>query len=166
MKETDIAASLHDMLASPEEGCDLGVTTVSGPYPVVSASGYYFWWVLFGWSVGAHRLYLGEWLAPIFITASFCTALVLFIVWAAVLLFSTSDTAIILPLGALMAIGFDLAFWLSDGLRGCNKVDVYNGDVDIAAMSNAEAQMFMEAKRLERLNADISGHAKPLHYRE
>lgn len=167
MEKKDIVDSLQEVMVDPSHGCNLGTTFVEGPIQTVNTSGYYFWWFCLGWCVSAHRLYMGEWIVPILVTAGSIAFVSFFVVWAAVLLFSISDTAVLLPLTCIVLFSAIEGLWMLDGMRGCTLVELYNSNVNMAEMSEAEQEKYVKVrKNLEEAAEDISRRHKHQHYKE
>lgn len=149
-----LMASVKSMVVASDEGCPMGTMTLSGPTPVVNYSGYYIWWAMLGWVLGAHRFYLGQWLMGFAWIAAQITGWTAFVVWAVALLFSTSGSALIAPvLAFFMWVGVSIT-WVLDGFRGFSYVDEYNAELDVTDMAEnfAKKQVQLQ-KRLGRLGA-------------
>lgn len=130
----EIKHVINDYLTSPDEGCNVGTVRLTGPERIVNVSGYYTWWLIGGWCIAAHRLYLGEWLMPLVITFLSVSALVLFIVWGVVLLFTLDGGGILVFASFLFCVMFVAIAWLFDMYRGCALVDHYNGEMELALL--------------------------------
>lgn len=158
--ETESSTVESMVVIDEEDGCDIGTATLKGPVPTVTVGGYYVWWLTLGIPFFVHRIYLGQWFIPLLMISSNLAATILLIVWASVLLFSTTSTAVMFPLAISIFYMLPLFTWMADGLRGCYFVEEYNETVDLSEMTTDEQREFLEVRRrIEKLDQRISSES-------